>query len=206
MFAVFFVTCRLVVPRYVAWYLPLLLVAFLAALLLNRVSERQVQAALLVLLILCGVNAGGRAWAQLPESWQRSGELLERSREYLDDAEDCRRVARFLEYEGQGRPIIAIWPLVQMLTQPELGYVTRPLPVHAYDMFQLTYARTGRVGRLSEAQLKAALVVHSPNVFDTLAPWTLRPRDWDRILYRDRFGSDAIVVYQFGDRSDAPEQ
>ena len=55
------------------------------------------------------------------------GSFMERSREFTimrsQDAEFC----RLLEREKGDRPLVCTWPMLQMLTVPEFGYVASPL-------------------------------------------------------------------------------
>lgn len=64
----------------------------------------------------------------LPAALGRSGEYLERNRDYLLDLQANRRLCASLEADAFSVPIIATWPYILMLTVPEFGYVRRPLP------------------------------------------------------------------------------
>lgn len=64
----------------------------------------------------------------LPASLGRSGEYLERNRDYLLDLQANRRLCASLEADAFSVPIVATWPYILMLTVPEFGYVRRPLP------------------------------------------------------------------------------
>ena len=103
--------------------MPLLL---LLALLLPEGREWRLGGGILLLamnLLLCG----GAFFAKLPPPRRYSGEFLERSREFLRQIELDRRVATGLSQEAAGTPVVAKWPYVQMLGEPRLGYVRRPL-------------------------------------------------------------------------------
>jgi len=80
-----------------------------------------------VLILFTGFLAPA-FYKRLPFGIRRSGEYLERSREYLADIDANRRLCRFLEAYREA-PIVAPWPIVQMLTMPEMGYVKKPFPL-----------------------------------------------------------------------------
>ena len=97
---------------------------------LNTFTEKkQLTAFLAVILLSIGaLNVNGRFYLPLISRQLRSGEYLERSREYLNDLWENEAACRLLETKYFNRPIVAKWPFVQMLTIPEMGYVSKALP------------------------------------------------------------------------------
>jgi hypothetical protein len=64
----------------------------------------------------------------IPAALSRSGDLLERSREYIEDLKGNQKTCRFLEKHFYNHVIVAKGPFLQMLTLPEYGYVSKALP------------------------------------------------------------------------------
>lgn len=108
-------------PRYTC-FIVLPMFAFLAINFHGRVLNLTVSGLFLALGLLL---ANGLLLPPLPPSVLSSGEYLERSREYLDDLEAEMVLCETLE--AGNRPVVAKWPMVQMLTMPEMGYVDKPL-------------------------------------------------------------------------------
>ncbi|MGD9644682.1 MAG: tetratricopeptide repeat protein [Pirellulales bacterium] len=84
------------------------------------------------------LNADGRYFppiAGIDEFDQRTGALLERSREYLKDHRANLATVDYLVDNTGSRPIIAPNPFVHFLSLPRLGYVERPLSGYAANTF-----------------------------------------------------------------------
>jgi tetratricopeptide (TPR) repeat protein len=73
--------------------------------------------------------------ATIDEFDQRTGALLERSREYLKDHRANRAAVKYLVDSAGSRPIIAPNPYVHFLSLPRLGYVEKPLAGYAANSF-----------------------------------------------------------------------
>ncbi|MBX9792121.1 MAG: tetratricopeptide repeat protein [Pirellulales bacterium] len=85
------------------------------------------------------LNADGRffpAIAGIDEFDQRTGALLERSREYLKDHRANLAAVKYLADNAGSRPIIAPNPFVHFLALPRLGYVSKPLTGYAANTFR----------------------------------------------------------------------
>lgn len=98
---------------------------------LNTFSEKRkwITAVLAAVLLGLGIiSINGRYYLRLQSNRLRSGEYLERSREFLADLRENRKACKLLEKEYFNRPVVAKWPFLQMLTIPEMGYVTKALP------------------------------------------------------------------------------
>lgn len=98
--------------------------------------------ALAVILLGAGiVNINGRYYLRLQSNRLRSGEYLERSREYLNDLRKNQTACKLLETKCFNRPVVAKWPFVQMLTIPEMGYVTKAMPNIYAACIPIKYAK-----------------------------------------------------------------
>lgn len=177
------------IPRYTAVVVfPLCL---MAALSLPRRWSPWVAA---VTLLLQLPNFDGRWFPSLPEFQSRHGSSLERSREFVADLQDNLDVCRFLEKNCADAPIVAKWPWVQMLTRPEMGYVSRPLSqVYSAGMPVPQYFPARKIG--SPADLPShAIYIYSPTSF---RQWPdLRPQKEDRILFVSSRLQPPVVVYR----------
>jgi len=98
---------------------------------INTFSDKKkwLTTALAVILLVLGVvSIDGRYYLRLQDNRLRSGEYLERSREFLDDLWENQAACKLLETQYFNRPVVAKWPFLQMLTVPEMGYVSKALP------------------------------------------------------------------------------
>ena len=114
----------------------------------------------------------------------RSGETLERSREFLIDLEANRRICRELEEKYFHKKIVVKYPFAHMLTIPEMGYVTTPLP-NVYSMGMRPMVSSAKAFSLELLTDPETLYLYSPNVYEYYTrPW-LRPDNEDLILFQD---------------------
>lgn len=142
------------------------------------------------------VSSGALPLPELPGAHRRSGEFLERSRAYLDEIDWQRTLCRILEREAFDRTIVAKWPLVQMLTVPEFGYVTRPLP-HVYSAGILPrYAPVA--GRVPPEPPAGALRVFECNSFEFFSEFgpPLAPEPGDEVMLVVGPQDSPTVVYR----------
>ena len=149
-------------------------------------------------MVLAGVlNQHGALLPRVPVRRQRSGDCLERSREYLTDLEANRRLCAALERQFPTTPIVCKWPFVQMLTLPELGYVDRALPyVYAAGVRPL-YCPVQPYEPGAELP-GDPLFVYAPNAFSHWAPFrpSLAPGPDDLLVFRDESLPGAVLVYR----------
>ncbi len=156
----------------------------------------------LSLLAFHALNQEGALLRPLPGFIARSGDRLERSREYLTDLEVNRAACRFLENAGRTYPVVSRWPFTLMLTVPEFGYVKSPLP-HVIDADRPTLI--SGTPSLGDSPVNLAnhtvMCLYTPNVFDVGSPGpSLKPRPGDRILWRDQsLPGNPVVIYMRGD-------
>jgi hypothetical protein len=138
------------------------------------------------------INQNGALFPTLPSTHARSGEMLERSREWLEDQEGQLAVCKEIQ-KLDGIPVVAKYPFVQMLTLPELGCVDRAV-AHVFA--------AGRVPTYTSANSFAALppnvpvaVVYSPNAFEFSFHPSLQPRPTDILIAEDISNGAPLVLY-----------
>jgi hypothetical protein len=152
-------------PRYSA-FIVFPMYIFIA---LNTSSKNKcLTVVLAVILLLAGIiNINGRYYLRLQSNRLRSGEYLERSREYLNDLWENQKACKLLETKYFDRPVVAKWPFLQMLTVTEMGYVTKALP-NVYAACQpIKYAKV-KVYNPSTKMPNNTLYVFG---FNSLAAW-----------------------------------
>jgi hypothetical protein len=175
-------------PRYFMLPLPFVYLAF-GCLLFWRPRWRRVSAGLALGLILLNIaNADGRFYPAIPEA-QRTGAILERSREYLADHDSNIAAVRLLERDYGDHAIIAATPFVHFLSLPSLGYVKRPLKGYAMGRFHAGGFVSGM--RLPEDKPRDVIFVYVKNPFSGAT--IQQPRQTDDVLYDDRQPSPLIV-------------
>ena len=184
-------------PRY-ATFIIFPMAAFLALNLPKRISV-----VLAVLAIGWGcANQYGRFYPRLVEWRQRSGESLERSREYLLDLEANMAICAALARDCYDTPIVCKWPFVQMLTVPEFGYVDKPLP-NVYAVGIRPLYTSAKQYDPDAAMPPETLYVYVPNAFehwDLFAP-RLKPKGDILLMFADESLPGKIMIYR---RAEAP--
>jgi hypothetical protein len=127
----------------------------------------------------------------------RSGALLERSREYLTDLEANRRLCKWVETNAFDCPVLAKWPFVHMLTVPEFGYVSKPLP-RVLSPYHVHDCCTG-ITILKPNNLRlppGTIFIYADNDFEYMhSPIRLVPRGEVQFLYRDESLSGDLLIY-----------
>ena len=125
-----------------------------------------------------------------------SGEYLERNAEHVNQTRANLELCRFLETEHFDSPVVAPWPIVQMLTMPELGYVAKPLP-NVYSGRVPFYAPVKKLTSL-EAMPPETLFVYQENDFEKYGmsnPPLLQPPE-NETLFRARGIAGFTLVYR----------
>ena len=131
---------------------------------------------------------------RLPRRFLRSGEYLERSREYLTDLETDKEICSILsEKVEHERPVVVKWPFGQMLTMPEFGYVAEPRPnTYVADNIVPKYAPVKQVVNLDMLP-KNSVFLFTASSISYLRP-ILIPENEPEILYWDnRMPGDAFI-------------
>lgn len=195
-FCVAFFSHSLPLPRYFTT------IIFPLTVLLFLVIPRKL--ALIIGLGFIILNITGINGALFPRigAMPRSGALLERSREYLTDLEANRRLCKWLETNAFDRPILAKWPFVHMLTVPEFGYVSKPLP-RVLSPYHVHECCTG-VSVLEPGNFRlppGTICVYADNDFEYMhSPVRLAPRGEVQVLYRDESLPGELLIYMLPQR------
>jgi tetratricopeptide (TPR) repeat protein len=177
-------------PRYFMLVLPFVYLAF--GYVLFRQPRWRIAAGLFACALVAFnvANAYGRFYPAFPEA-QRTGALLERSRECLVDHESNIRAVRRLAREHPRATIIAATPFVHFLSLPRLGYVDHPLSGYSLNRFTGPTFVSGM--RLPEDRPRDVVFIYANNPFTNgiIGP----PRAGDTVLYDDHQPSP-LVVYR----------
>jgi len=188
-----FLIARFALVRYTVM-VQLPMIALLAWLLADRPRLSAAVSGVLILLNL--LNQHGQTLRPLPFFLGRSGDRLERSREYLMDLAANRQLCRLLEEKAKGEPIVAKWPFTQMLRVPEFGYVQRPYPVVIEVNIPPLLADTFKWQDFRSAvKNDQTLCIYSSSVFENVGP-SLRPRPGDIILWADTTLRPPLVLFR----------
>ncbi len=152
-----------------------------------------------VLLAAGVINIRGRYYSPLISRYLRSGEYLERSREYLDDLRENQAACRLLETKYFNRPVVAKWPFLQMLTIPEMGYVTKALPNVYAACPPIKYAKV----KVYKADMKMPDNTLYVFAFNSLEAWTefgpsLFPKRDKRyrIILKNQIRGGWFIIYE----------
>ncbi len=109
---------------------------------------------------------------EIPAAAKHDGALLERSLEYTILRDNYRDFCAELEKNRPQQPMITTWPLLQMLTVPEFGYVSAPVP----NIVAGEYPHPlGAFRKLDDETLRhGALVLFEPNCYNWKIPAGVR--------------------------------
>jgi hypothetical protein len=181
------------IPRYT------LMILFPTIYLLAYCLKRAQTLSLVLASVLTGIslmNQQGQWYPRLPFQDGRSGNCLERSREYLKDIDSDRSICSLLETTMSQYSILVKWPLTQMLTHPELGYVHKPLPhVVEASIDSPLNPTTYWIPWLKSAHYRKSICVYVPHVYEYMIGLSLRPARDDVILYEDKKLPGTIAIY-----------
>lgn len=160
------------------------------------IKRRDVSILLAIVLTIAGYFCwNDRFLPALPDGLSRSGDLLERNREYLKDLDSNRTLCKLLEENYFNHTIVAKPPFLQMLTLPEFGYVKKTLPnvLSAVTNTPLYCP----VKNLSLATVPPdALYIYSRNVCEYGADdYCLVPFRQDTIIYLEGTPPAVNVIY-----------
>ena len=183
-----YLMARIALPRYMA-------AASFPAFLLLALNLPRFRRCAAVLLIPIGLLAP-LFYKELPFGIRRSGEYLERSREYLNDIASNRRLCSFLERFRED-PVVVSWPLAQMLTMPEMGYVKKPFP-KVYSGRIPFYAPVRKLEMPYGKMPPETVFVYHENDFENtgMSGPSLLPDRTCVSLYRDTTLGGLVIVYR----------
>lgn len=140
-----------------------------------------------------GLNQHGALLPIITPRLRRSGQHLERSREFLDDLEGNRELCRALSEKYRGATLVVKWPFAQMLAMPKLGYVDR-----AFDKVAcLRPPANTRVMTLTTevGNRPDALFIYAPNAFEIVRRPPFDPPPGARVVLVDAACRAYNVVY-----------
>lgn len=184
------------IPRYFLLPLPLL---WIAATLALRRCLPVVKAVTAVLVVACAVNLlneRGRFFPALGSN-DRTGAMLERSREYLLDHLSNQILIRGLENGFADQPIVAGNPFVYFLALPRLGYLKQGKPLYGYSLNTFSPPTFPDVRRLVRDAPREPLFLWAQNTFTNVGWCTVPPPEAkDSALFKDAQGSHPVVLYR----------
>jgi len=128
---------------------------------LQPFSPRKVMALLGALSVLNIFCCMGFLLPQVPKLDRHNGSLLERSLEFTELRRDYRNFCAELEKNPPEIPLVVPWPMLQMLTVPEFGYVGKPVPNIVAGEFPHPLGNFKRLDR--EMLEKGVFVLFEPN-------------------------------------------
>jgi hypothetical protein len=189
--------CALPLPRYSA-FIVFPMYIFVAINAQFRAKYLNVLPAL-ILLIIGVININGAFYPRL-RVWQlRSGDNLERSREFVDDLWANQGACKFLETKCFNRPIVAKWPYVQMLTVPEMGYVSKSLPNVYAACLPIKYAKVKayKVGMKMPQNTLYVFVNNSFSIWKQFGP-SLFPAQGEncKIIFANQVRGGRLIIYE----------
>lgn len=146
-------------PRYGAIIVFPTVFVLLAA--LQNFSSRKTMVLLGALSVLNIFCCFGFLLPEIRKLDRHNGSLLERSMEFTVLRRDYRSICSELEKNPPEIPLVVPWPMLQMLTVPEFGYVKAPVPNIVAGEFPHPL---GNFMKLDRAMLeKGVLVLFEPN-------------------------------------------
>ena len=187
--------CALPLPRYSAF---IVFPTYIFIALNTRFEKKYLKIIPLFILLIFGiVNIRGAFYPRL-RIWQlRSGDNLERSREFIDDLWANQGACKFLEKSCFDRPVVAKWPYVQMLAIPEMGYVTKSLPNVYAACVPIKYANV-KVYTPKSKMPDNTLYLFVDNSF---AVWksfgsSLLPSENCKIIFANQVRGGRLLIYE----------
>ncbi len=165
------------------------------ALLASVFDTRRTTALALGLIAFNILNQWGALLPAPPTSLRRSGETLERSREYLVDLRANQTICHTIETDFPDRNIVAKYPYIQMLTIPELGYVGKSLP-HVFSVALHPTYTSARMVTASLLDDVNTVYFFAQNIFESTFSPSLAPDSEDIILAAETSLKGTLVLYK----------
>lgn len=180
--------------RHIALVVPMVVCLLAVSVARWRRNRLLAPAVLSLLLVVQIANQDGSLYPVLTGPVARGWGVLERSREYRPDHQSNVALARLLDREHRGEPLLVAEQLIFFVQVPSLGYVSSPLGDGDYRFA----ARDENLHRLIEDQPAAVVVAYVPS---QLGRWPF-PAYWlpppdassgHEILFRDRLEPENVV-------------
>ena len=183
-------------PRYSAFVMfPMYM--FIA---LNSSDKKKLSGIFAIILLICGItNLSGNFYPGMRFYHLRSGESLERSREYINDIWSNQALCKLLETKYYDRPIVTKWPYSQMLTIPEMGYVSKPLPNVYCACPLIKYGKVKFYGIDTKMPSDSMYIfVHNSHEFWRAFGPSLKPEKSQvkNVIFADQYRNGWIYVYE----------
>lgn len=190
-----FIIYRIPLCRYVTVIIfPMM--AFTSLMLVSLKYTRVSYIIPVILIVFYSLNQYGQLFPPVQVAVGRSGEILERSREFLIDLDANRNFCSRVEQNYFDRPIVTKWPFYQMLTMPEMGYIKRPLPnVHAVG-YLLPYANVSDKEPPEILKQADALYLYAANTIQVFWSESYTPQKGDAILLEDMTLGAPVWLYK----------
>ena len=165
-YAANFLSAQVALPRYGAVIVFPGVFLLLAAL---ELFHRRETAALLILLSIFNLFCCfGIMLPEIPVGTEHDGSLLERSLEFTVLRDRYRLFCTEIEKSPPRKPLVTTWPLLQMLTVPEFGYVRTPVPNIVAGEYRHPLGSFREIDQ--ETLRNGALVVFEPNCYNWKIP------------------------------------
>jgi hypothetical protein len=162
---------------------------------LKRFGRRFALLVVIPLIVTNLANQWGHLLPPIAGRDSRDGFRLERSREFLNDLQQNKEVCRELEEKYFNKRIVAKYPFLQMLTMPEMGYVSKPLP-NVYSTGLPLHNSLSRRATNEVSSGRRTIFIHASNIFELASQPDLSPRQEDKILILKKFRGGFVTVYQ----------
>ena len=187
-----FVMYRNALPRYIVFVLfPMVILTGLV------VPWRNITVLIASALLLWGTANQTGAFLPAPSfAVSRSGEILERSREYLLDQKADMQLCRELEQHYADRIIAAKYPFLHMLTWPELGYVKKPLP-HVAAVTLVPNFLPVKPYDPATMNKHRPIFIFAPNQFEFTTQPILIPPQEKTVIFQDDIMTPPITAWSW---------
>lgn len=165
-YAANFLSAQVALPRYGA-----AIVFPSVFLLLTALEPYRRRATIGILALLSAFNlfcCFGVMLPRIPELARHDGSLLERSLEFTALRDGYRLFCAGIEETPPRQPLVTTWPLLQMLTVPEFGYVRAPVPNVVAGEYPHPLGNFLRPDK--ELLRKGILVTFEPNCYNWKIP------------------------------------
>jgi hypothetical protein len=184
-------------PRYKLLLAPFLLMSCVFAGNYLIREKRIVHVLLVFAIFLSCLGSYGLFHPDKVQSHTYSFNELERSLEYRNESKMQQILAKTMEEEYASYHIGAPFVLAQMLTLPELGYVTKPLDVTVYGM-SLYYGGIKNFSGLDQMPVQKSIWIgFTKKEFANKAPFPIDPQ-YDRVVREVIWGDKEAVLFQGG--------
>ena len=186
------------IPRYMLLPLPFLWIIVARLVIRDRKVSWLAAAPIAMVLGFNLANQDGRFYPSFPSEAKidyRTGAILERSREYLQDHRANQEAVAYLREHCADRTIMAGNPFVHFLALPRLGYVSEPLNGYSMSTYETDTFPT--VEHLPQGDVTNPVFVHVFNRFTQNSRGAIPPpSDNDLVLWQDDHRESPITIYE----------